>query len=270
MSGGNDARGPDAGGEPPAPDPSSPGPRPIRHRVRDTVVTLAAAMVAFAIGLGVFNGLVMPRLIHSQGTVEVPDLGNLTFEQAQRVLEPTGLALSRVGERFDPAVPRGFVLAQSPPPGTPVRGQRRVMVTLSLGEEFSSVPELYGESRRGAQLLLERAGLEVGTISRAPGPDVAEGAILATDPPAESVLPRGTRVALLVSTGPGVEEFVMPELVGREIGGVRRQLEALGIRVLTPPSAADVGPIVAQDPLPGTRITREVVVTLQASGRVIR
>lgn len=269
------SKAPHEDGEPPGPDAAEPqaasaGGSVRRHRVRDAILTLAAALIAFAVGLGLFNGLVMPRLIHSTGTVEVPDLTHLTFEQAQGILEPTGLQLSRAGERFDPAVPRGFVLAQTPPAGTPVRGQRRVMVTLSLGEEFSSVPELYGESRRGAQLLLERAGLEVGPLTRAPEPDVAEGAVVATDPPAEAVLPRGTRVALLISTGPGLEEYVMPELVGREIGGVRRQLEALGIRVLLPPSAAETGPIVMQDPPAGARITRDVVVTLQAAGRVIR
>lgn len=252
----------------PAASPESPVAR--RHRLRGTLITFGAAVIAFAVGLGVFNGLVMPRLIHSTGTIEVPDLSNLTFEQAERTLEPSGLVLSRSGERFDPGVPRGFILAQDPAPGTPVRGQRRVMVTLSLGEEFSSVPELHGESRRGAQLLLERAGLEVGTLTRAPSDDVAEGLIVATDPPAESVLPRGGKVALLVSSGAGLEEYVMPDLIGREIGGVRRQLEALGIRVLLPPSGADIGPIMAQDPAPGARVTRDVVVTLQAAGRVLR
>lgn len=257
--------------EPQAPvPPEASEPPPARHRLRGTLLTLGAAFAAFAVGLGVFNGLVMPRLIHSKGTIEVPDLRNLTFDQAERALEPSGLVLSRSGERFDPGVPRGFIVAQEPAPGTPVRGQRRVMVAVSLGEEFSSVPELHGESRRGAQLLLERAGLEVGPLTRAPSDEVAEGLIVGTDPPAESVLPRGTAVALLVSSGSGVEEYVMPDLVGREIGGVRRQLEALGIRVLLPPSGADLGPIVAQDPAPGARVTRDVVVTLQAAGRVLR
>lgn len=257
-------------GEPPPVPDASPQPEARRHRLRDTALTLAASLLAFAIGLGVFNGLVMPRFIHSKNTVEVPDLRNLTFEQAQGLIEPSGLLISRAGERFDPGVPRGFILAQEPPAGTPVRGQRRVMVTVSLGEEYSSVPELYGESRRGAQLLLERAGLEVGVLTRAPSEEVPEGSVLATDPPAESVLPNAAKVALLVSSGPGVEEYVMPDLVGREIGGVRRQLEALGVRVLLPPSAADIGPIVTQDPPPGARVTRDVVVTLQAAGRVIR
>lgn len=259
-------------------DEPGPGPRedaPVgdrrkSHGVRDSVLILALALAAFAVGLGVFNGVVMPRLIHSTGEVQVPDLANLTVDQAELALRPTGLVLSRAGERFDAGVPRGFILAQDPPQGTPVRGRTRVLVTVSLGEEFSSVPELFGESRRSAQLLLERAGLRLAGTTRAPSEEVGQELVVTSDPPAESVLPRGAAVALLVSTGQGPEEFVMPDLAGRELNGVRRQLEALGFRVEVPPGAPNVGAIVSQVPPPGSRVTRDTEVTLQATGRVIR
>ena len=240
------------------------------HGVRDSVLLLVLALAAFAVGLGLFNGVVMPRLIHGTGEVQVPDLANLTVDQAERALRPTGLVLSRSGERFDPGAPRGFILAQDPSQGTPVRGHTRVLVTVSLGEEFSSVPELFGESRRSAQLLLERAGLRFGGVTRAPSEEVGQDLVVTSDPPAESVLPRGTAVALLVSTGQGPEEFVMPDLSGRELNGVHRQLEALGFRVEVPPAAPSIGAIVSQSPPPGSRVTRDAVVTLQATGRFIR
>lgn len=262
------------GPEPAGPDAGEAAPRQERrrrkHPLRDSVVMLALSLAAFAIGFGIFNGIVMPRLIHSTGEVQVPELESLTLEQAERALRPTGLVLSRSGERFDPSVPRGFILAQDPPPGTPVRGRTRVLVTVSLGEEFSSVPELFGESRRSAQLLLERAGLRLGTLTRAPSDEVGQDLIAGSDPPAESVLPRGTPVALLVSTGPGPEEYVMPDLSGRELNGARRQLEAIGFKVLVPPGAPSVGAIVSQSPPPGARVTHDAQVVLQATGRVIR
>ncbi len=190
--------GTDAG--PPAPPE---GARRKPRGLRDGIVMLVLSVAAFAVGFGVFNGVVMPRLIHSTGEVQVPELANLTLDQAERALKPTGLVLSRAGERFDPSVPRGFILAQDPPQGTPVRGRTRVLVTVSLGEEFSSVPELFGESRRSAQLLLDRAGLQLGAITRAPSDEVGADLVAGSDPPAESVLPRGTPVAVLVSTGAG-------------------------------------------------------------------
>ena len=255
------------------PDWEEPTPRVDRrhsHRFRDSMVVLGLSLIAFTVGLGVFNGFVMPRLIHSTGEVQVPDLANLTLEQAERAMRPAGLALSRAGERFDPGVPRGFILGQEPAAGTPVRIHTRVRVTVSLGEEFSSVPELFGESRRGAQLLLERAGLRLGGMTHALTDEVGQDLVVTSDPPAESILPRGAEVALLVSGGSGPEEYVMPDLAGRELNGVRRQLEALGFRVDVPPGAPSVGAIGSQTPPAGSRVTRDAVVILSATGRVIR
>ena len=173
-----------------------------RKRALGLISVLALALSAFATGLLIFNNVIMPRLVHSNAEVRVPDLSGMTLEQGEKALAPLRLQLSRAGERFDPSVPRGFILSQDPPSETPVRGQKRVVVVVSLGEEFSSVPELFGESERGAQLLVERAGLRMGGTTRAPSEDVGEGLVLDSDPPAEAVLPREATVGQLLSTGP--------------------------------------------------------------------
>lgn len=227
-------------------------------------------MLAFATGLVLFNNFVMPRLIHGVGQVTVPDLTNLTVEQAEQTLRPFGLQVSRAGERFDPAAPRGFVIAQEPGAGTTVRGRKSISVVVSLGEEYSSVPELFGESVRSARMLIERAGLQAGNVVRAPSEEAGEGVVAGSDPGPETVLQRNTLVHLLISTGAGSESFVMPELLGREVASVRRQLEALGFRVERAGAKTSVGTIVAQTPAPGSRITRADVIQLTAAGRIIR
>ncbi|MBI1799293.1 MAG: PASTA domain-containing protein [Candidatus Eisenbacteria bacterium] len=248
--------------------PSAP---PARgHRIATTMSMAVLAITAFATGLFLFNDFVMPRFIHGGGEVRVPDLTNLTLAEAEKQVGALHLQLSRAGERFDPSVPSGFILSQDPSEGTPVRGRRRVTVMVSLGEEFSSVPALFGESMRGARLLIERAGLTAGGLTRAPSDEVGEGLVVASDPSAESVLPRGTAVGLLVSTGAGRDEYVMPDLLGREISAARRQLEAVGFRVSIPPGAPAGGAVVFQDPAAGAKIARDATITLEAMGRVIR
>jgi serine/threonine-protein kinase len=253
-----------------APEPES-WPRVERRRPgraqRTALLLLLLAGTAFATGLALFNGLVMPRLIHGRGDVRVPDLASQSVEQAEQSLRQLGLKLSRSGERFDPAVPRGLVLQQDPPAQSAVRAGRRVVVVVSLGEEFSSVPQLFGISLRGARILIERTGLAVGGVTRAPSEDVGEGLVVATDPPAESVLPREAPVGLLVSTGSAAESFVMPELLGRDLPAARRQLEAVGFRVLSPEGTSARGMIIVQQPAPGSRVDRGTVVTLQGNGR---
>lgn len=261
-------------GEPPASTAAAPraprAPRSLRSRLVTGALVGVGSVVAFALGLWAFNALLMPRLVHGPGEVRVPDLANLTLAQAERTLRASNLLLSRSGERFDASVPRGCVLSQDPPEGTPVRGQRRVMVVISLGAESSTVPSLAGESRRTAELQLRAAGVQLGPITLAPSDDVAEGFVIATDPPADQELPRGARVALLVSTGPGEEAWVMPDLVGRDYAATRRELEALGMNVETPEGSPTVGPIVSQTPEAGTRFVRTTPVRLEAGGRAAK
>jgi len=264
--------------EEPVPSPAAvaavtPAAKPRRRftvRLRPILTWVAIALLAFATGLFLFNNFVMPRLIHGVGQVTVPDLTNLTVEQAEQALRSVGLQVSLAGERFDPAAPRGFVIAQDPVAGSTVRGRKRVSVIVSLGEEYSSVPELFGESVRGARVLLERAGLQQGSIVQAPSDEAGEGLVAASDPGAEAVLQRNTPVHILVSTGTEAETFVMPDLLEREIGGVRRQLEAMGFRIERSGSRNSIGTIVAQVPAPGSRIARTNVIQLTASGRIIR
>ncbi len=258
-----------AGAGPPSAPPFVERRRPGRglRTVIFMSVLIGIAVLAFAIGLALFNGLLMPQLVHHAGEVRVPDLANQSEDQAEQALRAAGLRLSHAGERFDPAVPRGLILQQDPPPQTPVRAGRRVSVVLSLGEEFSSVPELFGASLRGARILIERAGLSVGGVTRAPSDDVGEGLVAGTDPPAESVLPREAAVGLLVSTGSAGESFVMPELFGRDLGVTRRQLEAYGFRVIIPEGAGGRGLVIFQTPAPGSRVDRSTVITLQGTGR---
>jgi serine/threonine-protein kinase len=237
--------------------------------IQIVVVTVFAA-IAFGTGVFVFNYLLMPGLIHSGTEVRVPDLHQLSLEQAEAVAAQEGLQISRAGERFDTDVPRGFIISQDPAPGSPVRRQKTVRVISSLGEEFSSVPAVFGESRRSAEQLLQSSGLTVGRITRSPSANAGEGLVLGTDPPAESVLPRGTPVSLLISTGPGARAFLMPDLLGREIGRARSQLEAFGLYVRVPGTSGAVGAIVAQTPRPGARITVRDTVVLQAAGRLIQ
>ncbi len=249
------------------PPPGIPERRGKYRWLRTLIVFVVLAAVAFGTGVVLFSGLLMPQFIHRRGEVRVPDLRSLSETQAEHALRAAGLRLTRAGERFDPDMPRGLVLQQDPPAQTPVRTGRRVAVIVSLGEEFSSVPALFGSSLRGSRVLIERVGLSMGRVTRAPSEEVGDGLVAATDPPAESVLPRGAAVDLLVSTGSAAESYVMPELLGRDLVAARRQLEAFGFRVLSPEGAGSRGMIIFQDPAPGTRVDRSAVISLQGTGR---
>jgi serine/threonine-protein kinase len=232
--------------------------------------TIVIGGIAFATGLVLFDDVFMPRFVRQGGDVAVPDLANLNKLQAEQVLSRAGLKLSVSSERFDPAIPRGFVIAQDPEPGRHVKSGRRVSVALSMGEEFANVPELFGESLRSARLLIDRAGLKTGTLGRVVTGEVGPGLVVATEPPLGSVVARGTAVNLLVCIPSEPEAYVMPDLVGRDAQAAQRDLEALGFRVETTGPGSNFARIETQNPAPGARVLRGQAIAIGVAGRLIQ
>jgi serine/threonine-protein kinase len=238
--------------------------------LRALVGTLVIGAVAFATGLALFDEVLMPNVTRGRGDVPVPDLSNLTRAQAEAVLARGALKLSVASERFDAAVPRGFVVSQDPEPGRYVKAGRRVAVVVSLGEEFANIPELFGESLRSARLLLDRAGLKVGGVGRVITSEVGSGLIVATEPTFGAVVPRGTAVQLLVCATPEPEAYVMPDLMGRDAQAAQRDLEALGFRVEVQGPGSRFARIAAQEPPPGARVARGQNIRITVAGRLIQ
>jgi serine/threonine-protein kinase len=232
--------------------------------------TVVIGAIAFVTGLVLFDEVVMPRFVRQGGDIEVPDLANLNQSQAERLLARAGLKLSVSSERFDPAIPRGFVIAQEPEPGRHVKPGRRVAVALSLGEEFANVPELFGESLRSARLLIDRAGLKTGALGRVVTSEVGPGLVVATEPPLGSVVARGSAVNLLLCIPSEPEAYVMPDLVGRDAQAAERDLEALGFRVETSGPGSNFARIETQNPAPGARVLRGQPIALGVAGRLIQ
>jgi serine/threonine-protein kinase len=227
------------------------------------------AAAAFLLGFAIFNFVLMPKWVHRGEETVVPDLRSLALRQAEGALAQAGLRLSIRGEQFDPEVPKGAVIAQSPRAHETVRRGRVVSVLVSLGEEYASVPALHGESMRNAHVLLLRAGLRVGDVVRAHSEVLGAGFVLASDPPAQSVVPRGTPVHLVESLGAVAEAYLMPDLRGLDARAMAQSLEAAGFRVRITGAVGGFATVVEQHPEPGMRIESGEEVTLRVAGRVV-
>jgi hypothetical protein len=84
-----------------------------------------------AIGVWVSKG---PRM------VEVPDVRDMTFDKARRVLESKGLRLGSYRGEYDPLTPKGTVLRQMPEPGENRARGTKIDLVISRGEEPTPDP----------------------------------------------------------------------------------------------------------------------------------
>lgn len=163
------------------------------------------------------------------GKVTLPDLKGLSKTAASRRLEGLGLKMAVREERFDSRTPYGVVLDQDIDPGTTLKSGRTVELTLSMGTKVASVPELRGTlSLRQATLLLDQNGLVQGVVD-AISNTLPRDTVLAQSPEPGIEVPRGAAVSLLISSGPELKSWVMPDFKGDPVSKARSFLKAMGL-----------------------------------------
>ena len=171
------------------------------------------------------------RKVVRGGEIQVPVLQGERVEKASRMLEEAGLVLEQSGERSDPKVEAGLILAQDPPGGSKLKRNRKVRVVVSLGQEVLTVPSLVGQPARRAQIALQQAGLKLGNVAYVSDETAEADRVLAQEPPPGARRGRQESVNLLVSRGRGSRVWVMPRVEGLDISSATRLLGEAGFRV---------------------------------------
>jgi beta-lactam-binding protein with PASTA domain len=197
----------------------------------------------------------------------VPTLIGRSVNEASALLTETGLALKlEEGQRIDPKIPAGQVVAQEPQAGTSTRSERSVRVWVSAGPRATSVPALVGESERTATLRLDQQGLKVSAASVVRSADYPAGTVIAQTPPPKS---NSGEVALLINQGERGVTYVMPDLIGVNGDRAADVLRARGFRVAVvgdhPYPGIPSGIVIRQSPQAGFQISPGETISLETS-----
>ncbi|HKF26531.1 MAG TPA: PASTA domain-containing protein [Candidatus Acidoferrum sp.] len=187
--------------------------------------------------------------------VSMPNLVGKGVTEASNDLRSRGLIL-RVADRVYSEQPINTVVRQTPSPGMLMKVSQQAHVVLSLGQRALEIPALEGNSLRVSRIELLRGGLQVGEVSTLSLPDVPGDTVVLQSPRpgAGAATPR---VDVLVSQGGREDAYVMPHLIGMNVGDAVRKLDSVNIkRKLNTLSAPEWphGSVVDQSPTPGSRI----------------
>jgi len=150
--------------------------------------------------------------------ISVPVIKDKQVKVAENLLSPLTLKLRVIDSIFDPALPRGSIVDQTPAAGVFVKENRTIYVSInSYLPPTVSVPNLKDASFRQAKAILESVGLALGDTSYVP--DIAKDAVLGVRCKGRSLAP-GTRLAygtaIVLQLGDGLtgEQLEVPELKG--------------------------------------------------------
>ncbi len=157
------------------------------------------AGVAFLIVIGIFLGIWILSAVITESKVEVPNLVNMSTEEAVKVAGERDLGLLVVGQEYDVDIRANYVISQDPEVGVMVNKKTVIRVLESLGP--LTVPNLIGLSLNDAQVVLDSRGFKVGEIVYREVPGYSDNRVVETDPPYGSKLSSGDSVDLVVSGG---------------------------------------------------------------------
>ncbi len=225
--------------------------------------TVILSVAAFAGGVLIFNFGIMPVLVGHGSEVRVPDLALRTVPEAEKILREQGLRLEETYPEFNADVPKGCVISQTPSALSFVKKNRGVKIRVSSGETGVSVPDLRGQTLRNAEMVLGRAGLQLGRISQVFSDEAPADAVLSSFPGAGALAEEGGSVDLLVSLGQPPAEFLMPRIVGADITAATRVLEAAGLTVEVASGLSRGSRIVKQNPPYGAKVTKGTKVVVE-------
>jgi beta-lactam-binding protein with PASTA domain len=241
----------------------------------------ASLLVMLLVAVALLAAITTMHFAIHGAEVQVPALKGMTVADARSQAAGLGLNLNVDNRYYSSDVAAGHILSQSPTAGTVVRREWRVRVAESLGPQAVEVPDTVGSEERVAALRLRRSGLEVGATAQLPWANVAEGTVLAQDPPAKAQGIARPAINLLIAAASddSADGYVMPDMTGVPIVTAQTELTNVGLKT-APPTYVDVaiapikndnsmpkppvrpGAVVAQQPPAGARVDQNSLVKL--------
>ncbi|MCU0723445.1 MAG: PASTA domain-containing protein, partial [Planctomycetes bacterium] len=192
--------------------------------------------------------------------VAVPGLAGLDLGRAEHALRRAGFTVGDVVQAPSATVRANLVISQDPPAGTSAAAGTPVNLVVSSGAptQLVRVPSVATLPLPAAEVLLRKAGLSVGTISKVAAPTVPLHCVVSQDPAAGTTVPAGSAVNLALSAIPAKRFVLVPQLIGATRNEAERRLSRAGLALgeigQAPSDTVAAGQVMAQSPDAGLQV----------------
>ncbi|NPV91396.1 MAG: Stk1 family PASTA domain-containing Ser/Thr kinase [Firmicutes bacterium] len=235
-----------------------------KRRIRTSFI-VAAGLVGVLVAVGLYmlgvRLLVVPE-------VTVPSVQGKLVNEALTDLQAVGLKGAVASQQYSAEVGKDRVISQSKEANSLAKQGSTVELTVSLGSQMGSIPNVKGKKLPEASIIITNAGYKVGTIEPVITNQVPIDEVISQMPVGDSQAPLGSAVNLIVSGGTGQNE-VMTKVVGMKLdlakGEVARLGAVLGSVAEKESGEYFLGQVMEQDPPQGTMMAQGAIVNLVVS-----
>ena len=228
--------------------------------------------VAFALACGALCWIILndsSNLMNDKADVVLADYSGMTQDEVNAQEQvASGQIVVNWEQEYSNNYAAGYVYKQSPVAGRTVREGQSVTLTVSLGVQYVTVPDLTNYLQADGEQQLKDLGVSV-LVTQAVDETVAAGSIIRTDPAAGSQVAAGTTVVVYVSRPQVSTTTKVPSLIGMSVDDARSLLvqNKLGLGSQTEQySDQPAGAIISQSPGAGAaaRLNSRVSVVVSA------
>lgn len=231
-------------------------------------ITVAFALACLALCWAILND--SSTLMSEKSDVVLADYSGMTQDEVNAQPQvSSGQITVNWEQSYSNDYAAGYVYKQSPVAGRTVREGQSVTLTVSLGIQSVTVPDVTNYLQADAEQQLKNLGVSV-LVTQAVEPTVASGSVIRTDPAAGSQVAAGSTVVVYVSRPQVSTTAKVPSLVGLSSVNDARTLlvqNKLGLGSTTEQySDKPAGTIIAQNPAAGStvKVNGRVSVTVSA------
>ncbi|MDD4377389.1 MAG: Stk1 family PASTA domain-containing Ser/Thr kinase [Eubacteriales bacterium] len=183
---------------------------------------IALAILGFTLhSLGIFGG---------GDEVIVPDLKNLTFEEAEKELAKLELKIEKGDEVDSPDVEEGKITSQTPSADTKVKKGKTIVVNISKGKKAGVIPNVVSQDFEGIKEYIESLGFTLGFVEKKES-ELPKGTIISQSPLGGDPAEPGTAIDIVVSNGKTEKEFTVPTLTGLTVDEAKNAIVEAGFSV---------------------------------------
>jgi serine/threonine-protein kinase len=228
-------------------------------------LTVAALVVVL---IGIFIILRSTYQSSDESFELVPTLIDRPIEEARKKAENFGFSFEVQEYENNETVASGSVILQSPEAGVKSRRGTTIYCIVSLGPAAPVVPNLVGLTPDEATRALNESGLTLGSVSYRIS-EIAIGYVCEQSLVAGTEATGGQSIDIVISAS-SETTFEMPYAMDEPLNLIldRLRLDSFS-NVFVRYAVSDIvenGTVYLQDPLPGTQVLPETVVTLTVSG----
>ena len=232
--------------------------RPRKKRRSVFLPTLLGITIAFALASMALCWMILndsSNLMNSKADITLGDYIGMTKDQAMATDQiASGQITPEWEEEYNSNYAAGYIYKQSPVSGRTVREGQSVTLTVSLGTQYVTVPDLTNYVQSDAEQQLKALGVSV-LVTQAVDTTVASGAVIRTDPAAGTQVAAGSTVIVYVSRPQVSTTTKVPALVGMSVDDARTLLvqNHLGLGSQSEEySDKPAGTVLSQDPAAGS------------------